>query len=184
MIHVHIELWLLLSIHVLVTFFNLMRVVSLSLIVLNLILVVLFVVIIVKFFGLRVFLLLLRTWLEIDLLILILVWLELVILDIRHPLLSVSLLLLLSFCNALHPLEILLHLHILESEVERVDRGLLGSRWIWNWLRTLVVLQIHLVHLSLGGRLSLMRNLSCISAGIEEHNIVIVTSQLLLEAHL
>ena len=158
--------------------------------VLDLVLIVFFVIIIAEVLPTDIFLL--RTWLEIELLIFVLVLLELGVgLDISHSLLTVGLLLLLSLSDPLHPLKVLLHLHVLEMEEEWVD-GRLIRRRIWNGLRfrvwhvlensVLAVLDMQLIDLSLRRRLALMSDLGCIGAVAQEHNVVAI--QLLLEAHL
>ena len=96
-----------------------------------------------------------------------------------------------SLGDPLHPLKVLLHLHVLEVEEEWIDRRLVRSRvrnrlrcLVWHVLENsiLAVLDMHLVDLSLGRRLALMSYLRGIGAGVEEHNVVAI--QLLLEAHL
>ena len=140
--------------------------------VLDLVLIVFFVIIIAEVLPTDIFLL--RTWLEIELLIFVLVLLELGVgLDISHSLLTVGLLLLLSLSDPLHPLKVLLHLHVLEMEEEWVD-GRLIRRRIWNGLRfrvwhvlensVLAVLDMQLIDLSLRRRLALMSDLGYVGA--------------------
>ena len=159
--------------------------VSFIAIVFNLILVFIYFFIIIVVLSLVI--ILLETWLEVEI-VHVLIGLELkagaVALSIHgHSLFfKVCLLLLLRILAGFHPLEIILHLHVLKMNEERVDgRCLLLLSRVWKWSScsrvlhiweklALIVSEIHLIHLGLSGRLGLVRN---IRAVIHEHCVVV-----------